>query len=100
MLLEVLVERRACGHIEIRQVVHGGPEVDVAAFRDDQRVAEGLREIAEDGGHLLGGLQEELLAVIPQALGIVHRLSRADAQQDVVRHVVAVIAGSARRSCR
>ena len=55
-------------------MIHGRPEVDVAAFGDEQRVAQGLREIAEHGRHLLGGLQEELIAVIPEALGVVDRL--------------------------
>ena len=66
-------------------------KVDVAALGDEERVAERVREIAEHGRHLLGGLEEELIAVIPEALGVVHGAARADAQQDVVRDVIAVI---------
>ena len=44
----------------------------------------------EDVGHLLGGLEEELIAGVAQPLLVVDRLARADAQQDVVRLVVAL----------
>ena len=46
--------------------------------------------VAEDRGHLLGGLQEELIAGVAKALRVVDGLARADAQQDVVRLVVAL----------
>jgi hypothetical protein len=63
---------------------------DVAALGDEQRVRHCLRVVTEDLCHLRGGLQEELIPVIAQAVLVVHRLPGTDAQQDVVRLVVAV----------
>ena len=42
-------------------------------------------------GHLLRRLQIELVAVIAKPLGVVHRLARADAEQDVVRLEIGVL---------
>ena len=47
--------------------------------------------VLEHRGHLLGRLQEELIPGVAQALRIVDRLARADAEQDVVRLVIALL---------
>ena len=65
-VLEVIVEREALGHGELRQVVFARRDRDVAALGDEQRVLHRLRVVAEDLRHLRGGLQEELIAVILQ----------------------------------
>ena len=56
-----------------------------------------LRVLAEDLSHLGGGLEVVLVAVELEAVRVVHRRSRADAQQDLLRlrivsvHVVQVV---------
>ncbi len=52
--------------------------------------AKRLGVVLEDRRHLLGRLQEELIAGVAKALRVVHRLPGADAQQDVVRLIVAL----------
>ena len=64
--------------------------VTLTALGDAQRVRERLGMVAEDRRHLLGGLQEELSPVVAQPLRVVDGLAGADAQQDVVRLVVAL----------
>ena len=92
LVIEVLVQRVAVGHREVRQVVLGAAQVHVAAFGDADGVRQRVGKLrAEDGGHLVVGLQVELIAVIAEPVLIVHGPPRADAQQDVVRHVVPVL---------
>ena len=73
-----------------RQVVLPLRDRDVAALGDEQRVLQRVGMVLEDRRHLLGGLQEELIAGVAQALRVVDRLAGADAEQDVVRLVVAL----------
>ena len=61
---------------------------DVAALGNEQRVPERVGLALEDRRHLSRSLQEELVAVVPQALRVVDRLPCANAQQDVVRLIV------------
>ncbi len=84
-VLEVLVQREAGGHVEVRQMVLPLVELHRAPVGDAHGVGERLRELGEERRHLGRSLQEELIAVIAQPLGIVDRLAGADAQQDVVR---------------
>ena len=51
---------------------------------------EGVGVIAEHRLHLLGRLEEELVAGVPEPLRVVHGLAGADAQQDVVRLGIAL----------
>ena len=53
-VLEVIVEREAVGHRELRQVVLPRRNGDVAALGDEQRVLHRLRIVAEHLRHLLG----------------------------------------------
>ena len=62
----------------------------VAALGNDERVPQRVRVAAEDGRHLFRGLQEKLVAGVAQPLRVIHRLPRADAEQDVVRLMVAL----------
>ena len=55
-----------------------------------ERVRQRVFVAGEDRRHLIRGLQEELIAGIAQALRVVDRLAGADAQQDVVRLIVAL----------
>ena len=63
-------------------------EVDVASLGDGERVAQGLRELAELRRHLGRGLEIELIPVVAQALLVGHVLAGADAQEDIVRAVI------------
>ena len=65
-------------------------DVDVAPLGDAHRVGQRVGQLAEDLLHFLRGLQVELIAVIPQSIAIVDRLAGADAQEDVVRPMIAV----------
>ena len=47
--------------------------------------------IGKHGGHFFRRLQVELIAVIPQPLGVVDRFAGADAQQHVMRLEVRVL---------
>ena len=87
-VLEVGVDGEAGRHVEVRQVVHARGQVDVDAIGDADGVGQRVRELGEDLRHLLRRLQEELIAVIAEAVGVVDRLAGADAEQDVVRLVV------------
>ena len=87
-VLEVGVDGEAGRDVEVGQVVHARGEVDVDAIGDAHRVGQRVRELGEDLRHRLRRLQEELIAVIAQPVGVVHRLAGADAEQDVVRLVV------------
>ena len=79
------------GHVEVRQVVLSPAQVDIAPLGDPHRVADGLGELAPEGPHhLVAGLQVELVAVIAKAVAVVDVARRSDAQQDVVRDVIAV----------
>ena len=84
-VLEVVVQREAGRHVEVRQMVLALGQHDVAAFGDPDRVQQRLGIIPERGRHLGRRLQEELLRLVPQPLLIAERLARADAQQHVVR---------------
>ena len=90
-VLEVLVEREAGGHVEVREVVLLERQVDVAAFCDPDRPPDRIRVIRKHGQHLFRGLQIELIAVILQAVDVGDRLPGADAEQDVVRLEVRVL---------
>ena len=57
----------------------------------EHRVPQRLRMILEHRGHLLGRLEEELIAGVAQALRIVDGLAGPDAEQDVVRLVIALL---------
>ena len=89
-VLEVLVERESVRHAKRGQMVLPLRDRDVAALGDEHRVPQRLRMVLEDGRHLLGGLEKELIAGVAEALRVVDRLARADAEQDVVRLVVAL----------
>ena len=91
-VLEVRIEGVALGHGEVRQVVFGRAEIDVAALGDSNRIRQRLRELRpEDVRHLVAGLQVELVAVIAQPVLVVDRAGRPDAQQDVVGDVIALL---------
>src|SRR5688572_10131901 len=63
---------------------------DVASLGYTYGVSEGLLVTGKHGRHLFCRLQEELVAGVAQALRIVDGFSGADAEQDVVRLVVAL----------
>ena len=90
-MLEVAVDGEAFGHAEGRQVVLPLRNRDVAALGNEQRVLQRVGDVLEDNAHLLGRLQEELIAVVAQALRIVDGLARADTEQDVVRLMIALL---------
>ena len=89
-VLEVRVEREPFGDAKRRQVILPLRDRDVAALGDEHRVAKRLGVILEDSRHLLGRLQEELIAGVAKALRVVDGLPGADAEKDVVRLVVAL----------
>ncbi len=85
---EVLAQRERLGDVEVGELMFRGGEVDVAALGNLDRVMERLRMIAENGGHLTGLLEIELVAVVAQAVHVVHVLPGPDAQENVVGVVV------------
>ena len=89
-MLEVRVERERCRHVEVREVTLGRREVDIASFRDRDRVRQGLGPVPEHGAHLVRRLQVELVAVVAQPVLVADVLARPDAQKDVVRPVVSL----------
>jgi len=94
--------RLPLGDREARHQVRALVELDVAPLRDEQGVVAGLGQLGPDGAHLLGGLEVEVARVEAEALGVVHRGARADAEQDVVAlrvarvDVVQVVGGQQR----
>ena len=86
--LEVRVHGLPGRHSEIRQMRGAVGELDVAALGDPHRVLERVRIGAEHGRHLVRRLEEELIAVVLQALVVTDALAGADAQQDVVRVLI------------
>ena len=90
-VLEVAVERERLRHVEVRQVVLVGRELDVAAFGDGHGVRERGRIVAEHRAHLVPGLQVELIPVVAQALLVADVLAGADAQQHVVRMAIRLL---------
>ena len=90
-VLEILVEPEAGGHLEIREVVDRVREIDLAALRNLPGVGERVRKVGEDRRHFLRRLQIELIAVVPEAVGVVHELAGADAEQNVVRLEVGLL---------
>src|SRR5918993_2097075 len=63
---------------------------DVAPFADAKRVPQRVLVPGEYTGHLFRGFQEELIPGVAQPLRVVNGLARADAEQDVVRLIVAL----------
>jgi hypothetical protein len=84
-LLEIRLGREAGRHLEFGQVRLALRQRHIAPLRDVERVRQCLRPVAEDGTHLVGGLQKELIAVIPEPLLVADVLARADAEKHVVR---------------
>ncbi|OPZ23142.1 MAG: hypothetical protein BWZ02_03321 [Lentisphaerae bacterium ADurb.BinA184] len=68
--------------VVVHRVVQGQPET--ALFGDPQGVAEGVRTLGEERGHLVGTLEVELRAREAHPVGVAQRLAGADAQQHVV----------------
>jgi hypothetical protein len=57
---------------------------------DEHRVLHRVEMVLENDGHLLRGLEEELIAGVAHPLSVVDRLAGADAEQNVVRLRVAL----------
>ena len=72
------------GHGELRHEVGALVEGHLAALRDEQGVVAGLGQLAPDIAHLRGRLEVEVARIEAEALGVVHRRTRADAQQHIV----------------
>ena len=89
-VLEIIVQgiRRRDG--EIRKMVLVAWDVDLASLGNAQRIGQGIRNLAKYPAHLGRTLQIELIAVVTEPIAIVHRFSRADAQQDVVGMMIAL----------
>ena len=72
------------GHGELRHEVGALVEGHLAALCNEQGVVAGLGQLAPDIAHLCGRLEVEVTRVESEALGIVHRRARADAQEHVM----------------
>ncbi len=90
-VLEIVVEREACRHVEVREVIDRAGEVDIASFGNAHAVGERLRKVLEDHRHLGRCLQIELIPVVFEPLLVVDGLSGADAEQDVVRLEIGIL---------
>ncbi len=89
-MLEVLVQRVRGRHGEVGQEISVARDINVAPLGNAHRVRKRLGELAEHLLHFCRGLQIELIAVIPQSIAVVDVLPGANAQQDVMRPVIAV----------
>ncbi len=87
-VLEVRVGRIAVGHGEVWQVRFALGQIHVAPLGDPHGVRERVRIVAEHPPHFVWCLQEELVAVVLQALFVADTLPRADAEQNVVRVLI------------
>src|SRR5207253_1712376 len=87
--LEILVDRIWRRHVVVRQMISRLRQHDRAPFGDAYCVEECVRMIAKRRRHFVLRLEEELLRVIPKALGIAERLAGPDAQKDIVRMRIA-----------
>ncbi len=76
----------ALGHVELRHPVDVGEHLVVRLdpLRDGQRVVAGLRQLAEEFAHLLGGLDVVAGALELEPVRVVLVLAHADAEQAVV----------------
>ena len=72
------------GHGELRHEVGALVEGHVAALGDEQGVVACLGQLAPDIAHLRGRLEVEVARIEAEALGVVHRRTRADAQQHIM----------------
>ena len=81
---QVLVDVHAVGGREIRQEVLAQLHFDVAAPGDFHRVLDGVRQVAEQLGHLLGRLQVLLVAVLARTARIIQGAAFADAHAGLV----------------
>ena len=66
------------------QVVSPEGEVEIALFRDLLRGGHGLREVWEEGGHLLLALEIEFFPLEAHPPGVIHGFPGLDAQQHVL----------------
>ncbi len=78
---------------ETRRDLEGGERLrcfyaQVAALGDPHRVEQRLGYLPPELGHFVGGFEVELVAAIAHPVGVLHGLSRADAQQHIVGHAV------------
>ena len=80
----MLVERAAVRRDVVGQLQLAEGQLDVAHLRDVERPVDRLVVVRQRGFHLLARLQEELVAVEAEAVGLVDGCARLDAQQDVV----------------
>ena len=84
-LLEVGVRGEAGGNGEIRHLQLARLQAHVAALGHPQRVEHRLGHLAPDLPHLLERLEVELIRGVAHPVGLLHRPSGTDAEQDVVR---------------
>jgi hypothetical protein len=87
--LEVPVHGLARGNLELRELELAGLEHEAAAFGDLERVPYGDGHVVEELEHLPRVLDVEARAVELEALGVVERLPRLNAEQRLVRMGVA-----------
>ncbi len=91
-MAQVVVGRRELGRdLVVGQHRARVVDLEVDHLRDAERVGQGLRELREEGCHLVGALHVEFGAVEAHAPRLVALLARADAQEQVVRLGVAAL---------
>ena len=67
-----------------RRLVVDGRQMDVAAFGDIDGVGHGLRQFGEERGHFVRILEPVAVAVETHAVGVLHGLLRADAEEQLM----------------
>ena len=101
-LLEVAVDGVAFGNGELREGIVDLGQLERAALGELHGAVDDFGRVREELLHLAGGFDVELVGVELEALGIVDRGERLDAEQNVVRvgvvfaEVVAVVGGDER----
>ena len=100
--LEVTVDGVPFGDLKFGERITHRLDAHVAAFGDGGGAFEGLRQFAEDLGHLLGGLEIKLVGSEAHALRIGHGFAGLNAEQHFLgasigaREVVAIVRGHQR----
>ena len=103
-MLEITIGSETIGDVEVRERAGNLLQAQVAALGDAQRARENLGRILEDPQHLVGILDEKLVALKLHPVGLLNRLSGLNAQHYVLRvrivfaKVVAVVRRNQRQS--
>ncbi len=87
-MFQVRRGRQALRHGEVRHQEAGIFQLQVALLDDAHRVRHGVGDLGEAFEHLVAALHVNLVGLAREAVRVVDRRARLDAEQDVVRRVI------------